>query len=146
MLSAASNAQHLRISPDGPVTLTERVKMIFRLITLEGVVRGERVAVVAGAPIPGRGHLPLRVAAFPVPAQDRGTDAPARGDRLPRDRTPLVSEVGPGLRRRAAAPPPARRQMASRGDFREDQRRATVPVMGRPPARQRPGLPRTVQA
>lgn len=37
MLSAASNAQHLRINPDGPVTLAERVKVIFRLIMPEGL-------------------------------------------------------------------------------------------------------------
>ena len=32
------------------------------------VVRGERVAVVQGAPVPGRGDLPLCVAVLPVPA------------------------------------------------------------------------------
>src|SRR5215218_3479339 len=39
--------------------------VIFWLISLGRVVRGERVAVVQGAPVPGRGHLPLCVAVLP---------------------------------------------------------------------------------
>ena len=45
--------------------------MIFWLIVLEGAVCGGRVAVVQGAPVPGRGHLPLRVAVPPLPAAFR---------------------------------------------------------------------------
>jgi hypothetical protein len=43
--------------------------MIFGLIMVEGIVRGERVAVVQGAPVPGRCDLPPRVAVLPVSAQ-----------------------------------------------------------------------------
>ncbi|MGW5277812.1 hypothetical protein ACWEQP_36060 [Streptomyces sp. NPDC004044] len=42
---------------------------ILGLIMVEAIVGGERVAVVQGAPVPGRGDLPLRVAVFPLPAQ-----------------------------------------------------------------------------
>jgi putative transposase len=62
--------------------------MIFWLISLGRVVRGERVAVVQGAPVPGRGHLPLCVAVLPLPAvvpRGRGADARARDRRLLRE-------------------------------------------------------------
>ena len=42
--------------------------MIFWLISLGRVIRGERVAVVQEAPVPGRGHLPLCVAVLPLMA------------------------------------------------------------------------------
>ncbi|WP_258308634.1 hypothetical protein [Streptomyces sp. NWU339] len=50
-----------------------------------GVVRGQRVAVVQGAPVPGGDHLALRVAVLPLPAQlpsGRGADARPWRDRL----------------------------------------------------------------
>ncbi|HWU05610.1 MAG TPA: contact-dependent growth inhibition system immunity protein [Streptomyces sp.] len=42
--------------------------MIFGLIMLGGIVRGQCVAVVQGTPVPGRGDLPLCVAVLPFPA------------------------------------------------------------------------------
>jgi hypothetical protein len=56
-----------------------------RWVTLGGVVRGQRTAVVQRAPVPGRGDLPLCVAVLPLPAQlprGGGADARARCDRL----------------------------------------------------------------
>lgn len=53
--------------------------MIFWLIKRRGVVGGERVAVVQGSPVPGRGDLPLCVAVLPLPAvvpRGRGAHAP----------------------------------------------------------------------
>lgn len=82
-------------------------------------MRGERVTVVQGAPVPGRGDLALCVAVLPLSAQlprGRGADAPARRHRLLRDSAPLVRQVRPGLRERTAPPPaPARRQVAGEG-------------------------------
>ncbi|MCZ4604165.1 transposase [Streptomyces sp. Lzd4kr] len=53
--------------PDGVVTLVGG--MIFGLIMLGGVGRVVGVAVVQGAPVPGRDHLALCVAVLPVPTQ-----------------------------------------------------------------------------
>ncbi|MFI9588099.1 hypothetical protein ACIHCQ_41390 [Streptomyces sp. NPDC052236] len=81
----AHNLKAVRNQLEGAVTLAGRGGMIFGLIMLEGMVRGEYVAVVQGAPVPGRGHLPLCVAVPPLPAQlprGGGADAGARCDRL----------------------------------------------------------------
>jgi hypothetical protein len=60
--------------------------MIFWLIMPEGESSvGSASPVVQGAPVPGRGDFPLRVAVLPVPAQfprGGGADAGARCDRL----------------------------------------------------------------
>src|SRR5690348_381610 len=108
--------------------------MIFWLITLGGVVRGKRVAVVQGVPVPGRGDLPLRVAVLPLPvvvSRGRGADARARRDRFLRNGAAVVCEVRAGLRQGAApTAAPAWRQVVSGRGLHRDQRRAAVPVAG----------------